>query len=282
MAFDKFVWIKTLAADPDRRLAGSDKFILIYAAQVNVRFGEDTLCVRQATLAANCATTDRQVRRAFSAGKECGYLVFVQGRQRGRGHMRADEHRLAFPHGIPDSVSALNGEIPDSPSGIRAEIPDKTVENAGQNGHKYRTNSSEIADKANSSTSDTDPSKGFPKGFQKGSLQGFGQENNPSEKQQHAPDGAGLDEKKPRPQLPAMVHGLLKSTNPARAGNRPPPLKNDAVREEREPFVERIQGIAACELCDHFGDVLEELGDGEPVRCWHGKEPAPPTMKGTL
>lgn len=273
MGFDKFVWIKTLAADPDPRLTNSDKFILSYAALVNVQGGEHTLCVRQATLAGNCATTDRQVGRAFSAGKECGYLVLVQERQRGRGHTRADEYRLAFPRKIPDKSSAINAEIPDSLSGIDGEIPDNFVGNTGQNGQEYRTNPTVIPDNfvGNiASTSDDESPKGFTKGFS----QGFAPEEDPTQEQEHAPDGAGQDEKKERPQLPGMVHGVLKSTNIALAGSPPPPQRNGpvpdngVVAEKLDPWVERVAGFSDCELCDDDGYLPDD------TQCWHGKTPA--------
>ena len=58
MNFNKFAWIKALAADRSPGLTGTDKHILTLAAIVNVKGGTDKLCVRQATLATTCGTTE--------------------------------------------------------------------------------------------------------------------------------------------------------------------------------------------------------------------------------
>jgi hypothetical protein len=108
---------------------------------------------------------------------------------------------------------------------------------------------------------------------------GNANKKNPSQKQEqeHAPNGASLEEetddpRKPRPQLGWMIHRLLKATNIEQAGN-PPPRRDthtDTGTEhiDLDPWVQRQRGIGACTLCDASG----YLDDG--ARCWHGKATA--------
>jgi hypothetical protein len=123
--FDKFTWIRAVSADS--RLAASDRLILVNIALFSVLRGQDTFSTKQTTIAERCGTTDRQVRRAITAGRSNGYLELVQERPRGRGYHGGDQHRLLWPTGIPDNLSAINQEYRTDPTGI----PDTQGRNTG-------------------------------------------------------------------------------------------------------------------------------------------------------
>jgi hypothetical protein len=121
----KFQWFYTLAAD--ERLANGDKFVLAYIAFKSASPDDLKIRVRQTTVAENCATSDRQVRRAIGTAKQCGYMTLLTPRQRGRGYHGPDEYQLTIPENRTDT-SAINGKIADIYAGntghIRPGIPD--------------------------------------------------------------------------------------------------------------------------------------------------------------
>jgi hypothetical protein len=122
----KFAWFYALAAD--ERLANGDKFVLAYIAFKSASPDDLKVRVRQTTVAANCATSDRQVRRTISAARRHGYMTLLASRQRGRGYHGPDEYQLTIPENRTDT-SAINDEIPDIYAGntghIRPGIPDR-------------------------------------------------------------------------------------------------------------------------------------------------------------
>jgi hypothetical protein len=153
----KFNWIRLLAADPDPRMTGGYKHILTMIALNNVKIYEDTFCVRQVTVADRCGTSERQVRRAFTAAKLLGYIELVQERQRGRTHIRADEYRLTVPVAMRIDLDAAT-EIPDNLSSIYGG--DDPI-NTGHPRRNYRTPAPEIPDRADSPTSENDVPNGL-------------------------------------------------------------------------------------------------------------------------
>jgi hypothetical protein len=124
-AKSKFDWFYALGAD--ERIANGDKFVLAYIAFKSASPHDLRVRVRQTTVAENCATSDRQVRRAIGVAKRCGYMALLTPRQRGRGYHGPDEYRLTIPENRTDT-SSINGEIPDTYAGntghIRPGIPD--------------------------------------------------------------------------------------------------------------------------------------------------------------
>ena len=157
MGFDKFSWIKLLAADPDPRLTPVTKYVLMFAAIQYVRHG-GVFCVRQVTLADRAAVSDRSVKRAIAAGKECGYLELAKERRRGRSHIRADEYQLAVPASMRIDLDALIGD----------NVTPISDRNRGQERPKKVTGMTEIGDRADSLTSEIDSPKGITKGLEKG------------------------------------------------------------------------------------------------------------------
>jgi hypothetical protein len=148
--FDKFEWIRAVSADS--RLAASERLILVNVALFSVLGGEDTFCTKQTTIALRCGTTDRQVRRAITAGRSNGYVVLVEERQRGRGYHRGDEYRLLLPV-IPDNLSAINDAGRRSASESLSDgIPDRSNRNTGQIEQEYRTDRTGIPDRSNRNT----------------------------------------------------------------------------------------------------------------------------------
>ena len=81
---------------------------------------------------------------------------------------------------------------------------------------------------------------------------------------------------------PAVVEATKNAPNGASPDKTGQPVVEDELHAELERRKQRLSGIKDCKLCDNFGDVLGEDGkpvvddndDGEPLRCWHGKEPA--------
>jgi hypothetical protein len=143
MSFDKFEWIRLMVGD--RRLTVADRFVLTNAAIRYVRHGNDVLRVRQVTMADQFAVGARTVRQSISRARDLGYLVLAQPRQRGRSHHGADEYRLSIP---ADAASI--------PINTGTELPE------------YRHETTQIAARTNSLTSENYNPKGFLKGFVEG------------------------------------------------------------------------------------------------------------------
>jgi hypothetical protein len=95
MGFDKFAWIRAVGSD--RRLKVGDRFVLTNIAIRYVMYGEDTFRVRQTTAAQQLAVGVRTVREAISQGRQLGYLVLAEERQRGRSYHGPDAHCLVIP-----------------------------------------------------------------------------------------------------------------------------------------------------------------------------------------
>lgn len=128
MTADKFAWLRAVHADD--RIPLGEKAILGHAAIFDVFNGSDVFCIRQATLADHCGTTERTVRQAIKRAKTLGYLVAGQPRKRGPGAHRADELRLTMPELPEVSSGHYRGELPEdtSPSNrkILPELPEDT------------------------------------------------------------------------------------------------------------------------------------------------------------
>src|SRR5262245_37691565 len=138
MSFDKFEWMRVVAADA--RPTDGEKFILWNIAFVSVRSGEDTFCVRHTTIAERWPTSVKTLKRAKSTARSLGYIQIAQARQRGRGHHRADEYRLTMVSSVGEQTGRqrtvvvrgeraedyipLTTEIGDSLTPINEEIGD--------------------------------------------------------------------------------------------------------------------------------------------------------------
>jgi hypothetical protein len=153
MGFHKFDWMRAVAADT--RIPGGEKFVLWYCAAIYVRYGEDTFCVRQQTIAARCAAGERTVRRAMARAQKLRYLMLAEPRQRGRGYHRANEYSLVVPTEIGDNLAS-----------VTQETEAKTDRNRGQNCQEYRPKPTPCL----ASTSEN----GTPKGLYKGLKEGYG------------------------------------------------------------------------------------------------------------
>ena len=129
---DKFAWINAVAGD--RRLTEGERFVLTNIAVRYVLYGADGFRVRQATVTKHLAVGERLVRKSISRGRQLGYLVLAQERQRGRSHHGPDEHRLV----IPADRAAISDEIPADGAAITAEIPARSDQNTGTESRKYR------------------------------------------------------------------------------------------------------------------------------------------------
>lgn len=266
MGFDKFVWIKTLVADPAVSFRG--KTIGTLCAISFVTYGEDTFAVRQKTIAARCGTSRKTVNLALGDVKAAGYLVKSRPRSQGPGRNGGDEWRLVFPECCHQSVHHsgekwCNASVQHSESGVTP-----TAEWCNPNGQSGVTGLSECCNTPSSPTSAKDPPKVFKRSLEKGLYRGSGQEHkNPIQEQEHPPfRGTGMDEKRGRPQIGAKFHRVLKSTNIARAGSPHPPSQNDSRREERKRFGQRLKGVPTCTDCDDDGYLPDD------TQCWHGKE----------
>lgn len=220
------------------------------------------------------------VKDARKDAVDSGFLVPTSKAPRGAGNTKTMEYRLQ----IPAINSGSTAPIPKRNGGPRPPISSKEMGatdsiNRGCGGQKI-------------GAAEAHPSgfpSGFPSGLRHDGVGDLAEPHNrppdpnpkyPSQQQKtgdapggaakdHAADAASMDEKKPRPQLGAMVHRMLVNTNPARAGAAKPPPRRDnwAVREDLERHKERLAGIDSCELCDEHG----YLGDD---KCWHGKPAA--------
>ncbi len=124
----KFDWVWRLGRDG--RMTYSDRYILTMTALKSASPRDLTFCVRQATIADNCAASERAVRRALAAGRRHGYLEVVRNRKRGRGNHGADEHRLTLP---PNEIAATRaGNSTDKYRPPAPKIPATGAENTGQ------------------------------------------------------------------------------------------------------------------------------------------------------
>jgi hypothetical protein len=151
VGFDKWAWFYAVCADP--RIPGAEAKVLLYCAARYVLHAEETFCVRQAVIAERCAVSVPTVKRAFALGRQLGYLVIAEPRRRGRGHRRADEHRLVVPPEIGINLTPISGV--DNEIGI-----------TGDQNRDHRR--SEIGITADSVTSENDDPIGFLKDLDKG------------------------------------------------------------------------------------------------------------------
>lgn len=102
----KFRWIWALGADP--RLGYAERYVLTITALKSASPRDLTFCIRQTSIAENCAASEATVRRALAAGRRHGYIELVKARKRGRGNRGADEYRLTLPdREIPSRVTAI-------------------------------------------------------------------------------------------------------------------------------------------------------------------------------
>lgn len=119
---NKFDWLRAVHAD--ERISAAEKVILSHAAIFDVLNGADTFCVRQTTLAAHCAVSERIAKQAIGTAKRLGYLVVSQPRKRGYGQHRADELRLK----IPESDADLSADSAPHSLELGAEITRSQVQ----------------------------------------------------------------------------------------------------------------------------------------------------------
>ena len=250
MGFNKFAWVDAVAADG--RLTEGERFVLTMTAISYVTYGEDVFHVRQATIAERFATSERTVRRAQTRARELGYLILVRPRQRGRGHHGPDHHRLV----IPDNLSSITGEIPDTDD-----------RNTRQEWPKYLTETTEIPDTADSSTSGNDTPKGSLIGSLIGSLEGRG-----------SPEpGTSLAEPSPTPKPPPQKINFTEEPEPPRFCQRHPlvgttencrgcadaRLNHDAWKKDTIGRLTELKatiraGIDACNGCDLYGRLDDQ------------------------
>ncbi len=101
----KFDWVYALSADPG--IHGTHKHIGTYIALRNLERHEPTFRVRQATVAENCGTDVRTVKRAYRALRDGGWIELVARRGRQSG---VDQYRLRFPDGT--NLGDTNGPSP--------------------------------------------------------------------------------------------------------------------------------------------------------------------------
>ncbi len=124
----KFDWVWRLGRDG--RMTNGDRYILTMTALKSASPRDLTFCVRQATIADNCAASERAVRRALAAGRRHGYLEVVRNRKRGRGNHGADEYRLTLP---PNEIAATRaGNSTDKYRPPAPKIAATGAENTGQ------------------------------------------------------------------------------------------------------------------------------------------------------
>ena len=124
----KFDWIWHLGRDA--RLGYSDRYILTMTALKSANAKNLTFCIRQATIADNCAASERAVRRALAAGRRHGYIEVVRNRKRGRGNHGADEYRLTLPtNEIPATRASISEDKYRPPA---PKIKATGAENTGQ------------------------------------------------------------------------------------------------------------------------------------------------------
>jgi hypothetical protein len=142
---DKFQWISTVAAD--NRLSVAERYVLALAVLQYVHRNGDTFAVRQVTIADRLTVSTRTVQSAIRHGTELGYLELANPRNRGRGHHRADEHRI---------------RIPANHAGI-------TARNTGKPRPRYPQTTTEIAARNNTPSSDNNTRIGSLEGFIEGS-----------------------------------------------------------------------------------------------------------------
>lgn len=101
MTTNKFNWLRAVyAAD----FSGAEKAVLAHVAMFSVLTGEDTFCVKQATIAEHCGMTRATVNTAISKAKRHGYLVLAEARKPGWGKHAADTLRLAVPESCQESL----------------------------------------------------------------------------------------------------------------------------------------------------------------------------------
>jgi hypothetical protein len=155
--FDKFAWIRAVVGD--RRLKVGERFVLTNIAIRYVRYGDDVFRVRQTTITEHFAVGERLVGKSLSQGRQLGYLVLAQERQRGRGYHGPDEHRLV---------------IPADRAAIKDGIPAQNDRNTGTDRPEYRHEITEIPARADVTTSENYTPKGSLKGSLEGSVEGSG------------------------------------------------------------------------------------------------------------
>jgi hypothetical protein len=126
--YSKFDWVWRLGLDG--RLPYADRYILTMTALKSASPRDMTFCIRQATIAENCAASERAVRRALTAGRRHGYLELVRNRKRGRGNHGADEYRLTLPANEIPATGAGNSTDKYRPPAPK--IPATGAENTGQ------------------------------------------------------------------------------------------------------------------------------------------------------
>ena len=148
----KFEWIWALAADP--RIADSTKFIGIYIALRNLDPQTPTFRVRQSTVAANCATSIRTVKRAYRELREYGWIE-LHRRRSGTGG--ADQYVLNVPE-LGDNLAPSQGA--------------KSGQGRGQNRSTKGPNQVKVGDTTEALTSGNGVPKGIYKGFEKGFREG--------------------------------------------------------------------------------------------------------------
>ncbi|MGZ4562995.1 MAG: hypothetical protein ACXVX6_05325 [Mycobacterium sp.] len=238
MGFDKFAWIKAVAAD--RHIPEGQRFVLVYYALVYVRHGEEVVCVRQETIAQRCATSLSTVRRAMAGARARGYLVLAEPRQRGRGHQRADAYRLVIP------ATEIGANLTPIPG-----IGVKNNQNRGQKPPEYRSKVTEIGVNANSLTSENDTPKGLYKGLDKGGGKGTADAAPPPPQnledqktdsegapspycRRHQPDGT---------EAPCFACGQARQRHQA--------AQAEAERHAAEAA--RVAEISRCNQCDQHG-----------------------------
>lgn len=240
MGFDKFEWIRAVAAD--RRLKVAERFVLRNAAVRYVKYGDDVFRVRQTTIADQLAVGVRTVRQSISQARQLGYLVLAQERQRGRSYHGPNEYRLV----IPADSAAIN------------RIPAEHDPNSGTDRPEYRQNTTGIAAERNSLTSQN----ADPKGSLKGLIKGIERGGAPAA----SPPGATPSTLSPEDDPPS--HYCKRHPN----GTDDPCAACGKARRKREAWdAEEAPGtwqadepaVVVCDLCNKIGWLLGQ--DGWPV-----------------
>ncbi len=273
MKFDKFAWLKAVYADP--RFPPGEKAVLAYVSVFSVLHGESSFRVRQATVAdaAHSGISRQTVGSAIRRAKRHGYLAVVSPHAPGRTRHTAEKLQLFLPAKSKEALHDSRKQ-PARPAKSTDALRDSEAAESGKaNGANGVKQTAESCKAANPSASEN----GTPTSSSTSSLSPGTENENPrttTEEQLHAPNGASLDEKKPRPQFAGKFHRVLKSTNISQAGRPASPKQNDnvgdngVVREGRENqlFQVRLAGISECDACDKDGYLPDD------TQCWHGKD----------
>ena len=152
---NKFDWINVLAADTT--LAESYKFVgTIIAIKSVLTRGDMVFHIRQTSVATNCGTSLRTVKRAYAALKDHGYIELVDNRRRGP-RANADKYRLTLPELSANLAPHSEEELGANGGTVRCH-----------SGTSYVPNLSELGATPNAETSGNDTLKVFKKVIEKG------------------------------------------------------------------------------------------------------------------